>query len=370
MIKKILLITCLTACSLSPAIANNQSMLSRLKDKIASIKSLIHRDSNKRGQLQSELRHYEIHTGRISKKLNKTNKALSNQQNLLATLQKNEENTEEKLNHQRDLLNKQIQTAYMLGRQPYLKLILNQKDSDQMSRVMMYYQYIEHSRITAISDLQNTLSQIDKNKQEIQTQYETLQGLQKKQLHEKNQLTTIKKNRQQLIKRINHKIQNKTQRLQRLVSDKHRLEATIDRLNQNAQGEHFGNFAHWRGKLSWPTRGKVLPIFGTQIEQSELRWGGVLIKARDGRPIHAVANGKVVFSKWLSGYGLLVIINHGNGYMTLYGRNTTLYKKAGDTVRKGDLIATVGQSGGYQTPALYFAIRHNSKPLNPTTWCR
>lgn len=134
---------------------------------------------------------------------------------------------------------------------------------------------------------------------------------------------------------------------------------------------HFSNknFALLRGKLPWPTKGTVLHYFNTTIAKSELKSTAELISAPDEQPVYSVAPGVVVFSKWLEGYGLLIIINHGEGYMTLYGRNHSLYKHEGDQVAAGDLIATVGQSGGYEKPALYFAIRYNAKPLDPNQWC-
>ena len=320
--------------------------------------------------MQNDLKKNEIISGKISKKLYKTNHNLTQQQALLTTLKESEKGYKSKLGDQEILLSKEIQTAYMLGRQPYLKLLLNQQNSNQVSRVLMYYQYINKDRIGAIKNLQNTLAKLKNNQEQIRTQYNTLQVLQQKQKNEKIKLAGIKKNRQTLINNINDKIQGRKQRLKDLLSNKRRLEKTLAQLSKKAQGTGFGNFSRWRGKLRWPTKGKILRLFGTQIEQSELRWGGVLIKAPDGHPIHAIAKGKVVFAKWLSGYGLLIIVNHGHGYMTLYGRNNALYKTVGDSVKKGDLIATVGKSGGYQSPALYFAIRHNGKPLNPTRWCR
>ena len=125
-----------------------------------------------------------------------------------------------------------------------------------------------------------------------------------------------------------------------------------------------------RGHLIWPTTGRIKHHFGTQIGQSELKWNGVLIEASQGQTVHAVAPGKVIFAKWLQGYGLLLIIDHGNGYMTLYGRNQSLLKKVGDWVKTNTTIATAGQTGGFSQSALYFSLRHNAKPLNPEKWCK
>ena len=183
----------------------------------------------------------------------------------------------------------------------------------------------------------------------------------------------MKDNRTQLINSINNTIRDQNQVLENLNINKKRLEQTLMHLSHTpvTSKENFTyiNFAQQRGHLPWPTKGKVMHYFNSPIAQSELKWTGELIEAPDDQPVYAVAPGTVIFSKWLQGYGLLIIINHGHGYMSLYGRNHSLYKHEGDKVSAGDLIATVGQSGGYGKPALFFAIRYNAKPLDPSQWC-
>ncbi len=167
----------------------------------------------------------------------------------------------------------------------------------------MYYHYLSKDQLSAIHNLQSTLARLRQNQTSIQAQTHILQNLQKQ----------------------------------------HQIKAIMKQ-----------DFAALKGKLSWPTEGSVLPYFGIPIDQSELKWDGILIRAAEDQPVYAVASDKVVFAKWFPGYGLLLIINHGHAYMTLYGRNHNLYKKPGDMVQKGDLVATVGQSGGYEKPSALF----------------
>ena len=165
------------------------------------------------------------------------------------------------------------------------------------------------------------------------------------------------------------KIKQQHQALEVLNQNKKTLDKTLAKLNSHPRPSGQVTFAQQKGALVWPTNGEVTHRFGTKIQQSELTWSGVVLRAPAGQTVRSVADGDVIFAKWLSGYGMLVIINHGDGYMSLYGRNQTLYVKQGSRVKAGQKIATVGQTGGFDQPGLYFAIRHNAKPLNPKLWC-
>ena len=351
--------------------ANNHSRLNQLNDKIADIKAVLSHEQDKRSKYTNELKKTEIASGHILLRLEKTQSRLRQQQQLLQRLNRNTATYQNKLDNQREWLAQQIRAAYLIGRQPYLKLILNQSDAERINRILVYYRYISHDRLLAIQELQNTLSELQNNQQQIQTQTQVLQQLLRQQQQGRNKLERLKRNRHHVINQINTKIQTKSEKLDQLLGNKRLLEQTVYQLQRNAtiRAPINQNFRQLKGRLSWPTKGRILPYFGTKIYQSELRWGGILIKAPEDLPVYAIAAGKVVFAKWLPGYGLLLIISHGHGYMTLYGRTHYLYKKPGDVLSKGDLIATVGNSGGYQQPALYFAIRRNAKPLNPVDWC-
>jgi murein hydrolase activator len=368
MVKKTLILSLLSLTLLTTSVNANE--LTSLASKISSIKKQIKHDHSQRQQLQIGLSQSEIAASRISTKMTKTHRNLKQQTMLLKNLEDTNHQYHNKLKKQQAILEKQIQTAYILGRQPYLKLLLNQQDTEKVSRFLMYYHYINKNRALAIVDIKQTLQIISNNKEKIQSQHKTLQSLQSKQQLQIQQLQQTKKNRQQLIFLLSKNIQSRQQRLSLLITNKRRLEKAIAQVGNPKAAFPKADLAKLHDRLHWPTRGRVQQLFGTQIEQSELKWGGVLIKAPENQPIYAIASGKVVFSKWLAGYGFLLIISHGNGYMTLYGRNHVLYKKTGDIVRRGDEIATVGQTGGYNHPALYFAVRHNGKPINPARFIK
>ncbi|ABS78465.2 peptidase M23 [Coxiella burnetii] len=356
---------------LPEAFAATPTDLKQINHKIETLKAALSKEKNKRTFFLKRLKTAEIASGRIRLQLQKTEAALKKESQLLEKLNHDQTTYQAKLATERAELADHLRAAYMIGREPYLKLILSQNDAQRVSHLLMYYHYLSKGQLSAIHDLQSTLARLRQNQTSVQAQTHILQNLQKQQSDERAHLEALKQERQQAIGELNNKIKTKNQRLAELLADKRLLEQTLSRLEKQHQIEAImkQDFAALKGKLSWPTKGSVLPYFGIPIDQSELKWDGILIRAPEDQPVYAVAGGKVVFAKWLPGYGLLLIISHGHGYMTLYGRNHNLYKKPGDMVQKGDLVATVGRSGGYEKPALYFAIRHDAKPLNPSMWC-
>lgn len=350
---------------------NSLKDIKQLDSKIAQMQNSIAKAQNKRQVLLSALAQIETALGQCQQQLDQTNQALTQQQQQYQQVADQVKQSQQTLNQQQLVLAEQLRTAYRAGRQPYLKLLLNQQSAENLHRMLAYYRYINSAQTLIIKSIQHTLVQLKVSEDQLQKAFKTLTQLRAKQLAEKDQLTAVQRKRQQVVVQLNRSISTDRERLSQLITDKHHLESTLAKLNTQMPWEQLGRlpFAKQKGHLFWPAKGKVLHYFGTQIAKSELRWEGVLIKATQGQGVYAIANGKVVFAKWLPGYGLLIIISHGNGYMTLYGRNHQIYKQAGDIVRAGELIATVGNTGGYSEPSLYFAIRHNAKPLNPTAWC-
>ena len=356
---------------------NKTSELNNLNKNIKTIQTDLKQSSIKKSQLQNALEQTETTEAHINQQLKTTQHTLSAQQQKLQHLEQQSIPLREASNQNRLLLKQQIRAAYLFSQQPYLKLLLAPDDVTQSHRFLMYFHYITDAQIQTMKHLQQSLTACEENQNAIKHQSSKLLALKVTQLQNQQTLQKAQTERQQLMHTINHQIETKHQKLVSLLHDKLRLEKTIERLSEenSENGAHgkdvFSNepFARLRGKLPWPLHGQVRHPFGTPVYQSELKWDGTLIGAPSGHPVRAVAAGRVVFSKWMAGYGLLLIINHGSGYMTLYGRNQTLTKKVGDRVLAGDVIGTAGKSGGFQNPGLYFSIRHNAQALNPTHWC-
>lgn len=372
----------LTGVSFSAFSQDNQHLvqqnhLQQIDNEMSSLQKQLQQKKQTYSNLQQELQQIEIHHGNTTQELQKTNQQLSLHHNQLIVLQNKVNINQNNLNQQQKQLANQLRAAYMLSNQPSLKFLLEPHQQDlTTSQVFHYFHYLTTYQIISIKELKKQIMAMEQDEELLKQQYATLQELSQKKQNEKQQLANLEKNRNLLITEINQSIKNNNQRLQALANNRRQLENTLNQLHDSTLHQFIAhlvggkNFASLQGHLSWPTSGKISQSFGQSMDQSELRWDGVLISSKLNQPVYAVADGHIVFSKWLAGYGLLIIINHDHGYMTLYGRNHSLYKKAGETVHAGELIATVGQSGGYQLPELYFAIRHNAQPLDPNSWCR
>jgi murein hydrolase activator len=353
---------------------SQENQLTHLIAQIKNIKNVLQQKHDKRDALQQDLKKIETEYGETSQKRRQTEQQILDHKRQITALEKASATNKNQIQLQRQALAEQLRLAYLLQHEGPVKWLLSQQDLSHADRLLYYYQALNQYRLNSIQQLQTQLEKINHQQRDLYEEYRTLRRLEQQQQHETVNLAAMKNNRTQLMTTINQNISDQNQRLHTLYANKKRLENTLARLSRSIQPVipgHFSqqNFAQLRGRLPWPTHGVVRHYFNTPIAQSELKWNGEIIEAADEQPVFAVAAGTVVFSKWLEGYGLLLIINHGNGYMTLYGRNHSLYKQEGESVAAGEIIASVGQSGGYDKPALYFGIRYNAKPLDPNEWC-
>ena len=342
-----------------------------LDTQISTLQQTLNTEKSNRSELINSLKQTEITSGKLTQSLQHTQEQLTQQNAQLKTLNQQKAHYQAQLTQQQQSLSVYIQAAYTLGPQPFLKILLQEPQKQQKDRMLTYYHALTQQQAQHMNALKHTLNELQHTQARIIQQQNTLSSLKKAQNTQKVALSSAKKKREALIHSLDTNIQSKQSQLATYLKTQQALSQTLgDIATTDKKGEHIASiFQQHQGKLPWPIKGRISTQFGTQIKHSELRWGGTLIKAPLGQPVKAIATGQVVFAKWLEGYGLLLIINHDDGYMTLYGRNQVLYKKAGDLVHRGDIIARVGQSGGFKEPALYFAIRHNATPLNPNRWC-
>ncbi|MBP8264223.1 MAG: peptidoglycan DD-metalloendopeptidase family protein, partial [Pseudomonas sp.] len=308
------------------------------------------------------------------------------------------------------LIGIQARAAYQGGQQEYLKLLLNQQNPEKFSRTLTYYDYLSQARLEQLATFNETLRQLANVEQDIATQQNQLNEQKSALDGRREQLAEARKERQLALAKLNKDLSARDQKLKARQQEQAQLgavlktiEATLARqareaaearklelaaeqarrkdakagpgadgpLVSSSGATYGGNFASARGKLPWPVNGRLAARFGSARGGDErTKWDGVLISAGAGSQVHAVHGGRVVFADWLRGAGLLVILDHGNGYLSLYGHNQSLLKDAGQIVKAGEAIATVGTSGGQNTPALYFAIRQQGRPSDPAQWCR
>ncbi len=320
-------------------------------------------------------------------------------------MQQQRQQLEQQRSGQRDAIERQVRNAYALGRQSKMKALLNQQEPATLSRALTYYDYFNRARAEQIDGYVALLSELDTLQPQIERRAGELRGARDDLDQRRRELDRARAERERALAKLNATIKNKDQEYQQLAQDRSALEAVLKKIERAAaeaaarqrqqqaakpapaapagkpSGGGFavtatspvaGNkpFGQLRGQLPWPVAGKAVNRFGAQRGNSPLRWQGINIAAREGETVRAVHGGKVVFADWLRGSGLLLIVDHGDGYLTLYAHNQSLLRNVGDTVRAGDAIATVGNSGGQAQAGLYFEIRHRGVPSDPTAWCR
>ena len=286
-------------------------------------------------------------------------------------------------------LSGQVRAAYAMGQQDKLKLMLNQRDPALSSRMVVYYEYLNRSRLEKLANIQETVRYLDRLDKEKQTETELLEKNLVQKKTEQTALDEARKQRNDLVARLNHDFSTEEDQLSFLKQSENKLIDLIGTLENGTEANNeepepsstdritvnddsfpklTGTFSTLKGKLPLPVRGKLASMFDNPSLDD--MWKGVLINSQEGTEIKAVSKGKVAYAGTLKGYGLLIIIEHDKDYMSLYAFNQSLHKHKGDSVEAGDVIATVGQSGGRNKPGLYFEIRQNGKPVDPLAWCR
>ena len=265
----------------------------------------------------------------------------------------------------------QVRAAYMSGSQERIKLMLNQRDPAALGRLMTYYGYLNDYRAENIDAVTEHIHELLALRKAVAAAEARIAELARAQYAELTELNSAQEWRQQLLASLKGKIADEGREIERLAAqekDLSRLIAELTSILSDYPITSEDPFSRHRGRLTWPVAGTLVHDFGQPRVSDRLKWNVVVLAAPRGREIRSVYHGRVVFADWLAGLGLLVIIDHGEGYMTLYGYNETILKNTGDWVAPGDVIATVGDSGGQPIFALYFEIRRGIRPVNPNNW--
>ena len=377
-----LLLCCLALNS--TAYASQQEELDNLRNRISAMQREMDKTSESKSEVADSLRESERAISDINRKIAQLAVQQSAADARLGSLQAQQQRLSANLAGQQALLGKLIYQQYLGGRQEYLKLLLNNQDPNQVVRDLQYYQYIARGRAAWLTKLRDDISALDVASNAVLSQRSELASLRMEQASQKQTLEKEKRVRQRMLAKISIQLRQQRREISHLQRDEARLSQLVEKItkmlaqpnskslfrNDNLPTNHFDGspFGQLKGKLTLPVRGVVTNRFGAMRPESPVPWKGLFLKAPSGQPVKAIAAGQVVFADWLRGFGNLLIIDHGKGYMSLYGNNETLYKQVGDVLHGGDTIATVGNSGGNQEFGLYFELRHESKPLDPMKW--
>lgn len=351
-----------------------RQQLIQLNKESATLKKLLKQFKSERSQLQADLQSAETKIGLIQKKTRKTLRELDKEQSELKKLQGKRTQLSKEKQKQQQLISRQVVAAYQLGRQKKIKILLNQEQPEKITRALTYSDYFHQARNEQIEGYLNIINEINQLEPKIQLKTINLSRIKLQLEQEYASLLESKDARTASLSQINTSIRNSDQRLAKTNKDRVELERLLKAVEESLANikipANYQPFTHFKGKLEWPVRGKVSQKFGSPRGDSSLRWQGVKIQANEGSQIQSIHHGRVVFADWFKGSGLLVIIDHGDGYMSLYAHNQSIFKETGDWVNAGEVIATVGNSGGQTNASLYFEIRHNGRPTNPSRWCK
>ncbi len=371
----LLLVYCITVVAQSADIeqqlADQSAKRDQVRERIAGLQAAIRQAHGEHETITVQLAATEREIGELAQIMSELDQQLSVLSLDLKVLRHKQEQEQKLLVHEQGLLRRQLKSAYIMGRQERLRILLNQQDPALLSRIMAYYDYLNRARATRMQEIQRRIYKLADLKTDINSRETKFKQLKQNRMRDKFALEKAQVERRRIVSRLDHELTQSGTALEQLKQDEAQLNSLLKGIQQVLQDLDDPQqlpFLKLKGKLPWPASGRIKASFGS-VKIGSLRWDGVIISAPEGRELSAVHAGRVAYADWFRGYGLLLIIDHGDGYMSLYGHNLSLFKETGDWVETGDVIGLVGSSGVQSAAGTYFGIRHDGKAVNPAHWC-
>jgi septal ring factor EnvC (AmiA/AmiB activator) len=347
-----------------------EAQIQRLQKDIGSLQGSIRQQQGERKSLEQALRDSEADIGQLGNRLAELDQRLAELSSRASDLEGKRDSLRSALAANSDQLQRQLRKQYRLGSQPRLQLLLNQQDPEHIDRMLHYFDLINGELVAQLSLYQQQLAALESTEAALDDTQADLLASRNELQAQRQQLDKARETRKATLAQLSKSIGSKQASLKRLEADRRQLESVLADIEKALKAAKLAresrSLTQHKGQLPWPVDGRLVRSFGNN--DSGVSYDGLLIAAPAGREVRAVHRGRVVFSDWLRGYGLLLIIDHGSGYMSLYGHSQRLLKEPGAWVDAGDAVATVGNSGGYTEPSLYFAVRYNGKPTDPGRW--
>lgn len=354
------------------SVAAHERQRQELRRRIAALQQKLELTRSEKDNLSAELGGLEKQIGVMLANLKQLDERRGKLEKQRQRLQQQLQVQQGRLEEGKQVLGRLIRSAWINGREERLKLFLNQQDPALISRILTYHDYFTRTRTRKLQELHEFIVSVDRLAMQIERQQKELGTLQQQYRQEQRQLAERQRERQALLKRLETRLREQGEQLTRWQEDELHLAGLIEQIQvvvatlEMPEQEDFGAR---KGRLIWPLAGRLANRFGAE-KIGNLRWDGVIIEAREGTEVRAVHAGRVAYADWLRGYGLLIIIEHGGGFMTLYGHNQSLFKEVGDWVAEKEVIGLAGNSGGSTTAGVYFGVRYQGKARNPLHWCR
>jgi septal ring factor EnvC (AmiA/AmiB activator) len=347
--------------------------LQQLQRDITRINREISSASARRNTLQQQLQQSEVKLGKLQRDITNNKRNIGKSSQEIAALEQQRATQEKARNQQQARIAMELKTAWQLGQQGQVKVLLNQESPHTVARAMGYYRYFFAARNELLAQYRETLRQLQELEQRIATTLAQLDTQRQTLEQQQQNLVKAQSNRALAVANLSSSISTKGEQLKQKKQDREELEDLLQAIEVAVVNlvvpDNYQAFNSARGEMPWPVKGKPSNRFGRWRTEGKMRWQGITIPAREGATVKAIHHGRVVYSDWLRGSGLLLIIDHGDGYMSLYAHNQSLLREVGEWVTAGTPISTVGSSGGQDRAALYFEIRHQGKPTNPAKWC-
>ncbi|MDP6967624.1 MAG: peptidoglycan DD-metalloendopeptidase family protein [Gammaproteobacteria bacterium] len=363
---------CHAATNQEPNKAQLEQRMQTLQKDIKELQNWLQQSQQKASKLSQQLASSERQISTLNKRMRERQNSLTHLRNKIQALQEQASQLQDSLFEQEILLAVHLRQQYQLQQRQASGLLFSLTDAADASRMMAYFRYLHQAQAEQLTAYRHSLDRLN----EVQQQQADTELALQQELHQlaqqETKLVTARSQQTVAASQLQQERQSKKTQLADSNAAKRQIKDLLEQLEialKKAQISSLGQpFAKRQKQLSWPLQGSVLNRFGQQQTQYPLSENGWLIKAKPGSNVQAVHGGQVVFANWLKGYGLLLIIDHGEGYLTLYGQNQSLYKEVGDKVETGELIANSGKTGGQQISALYFSIRKNGQPQDPRHW--
>ena len=358
-----------------------QKDLTELRARIDKLKREIDSAEEDKADVLDGLKQSEQAISQINRGLHEMAQERQEVSTTLGTAQQQSKQTRARIQAQQNLLAKLLYQQYVNGSQDTMRLVLNLQNPNEITRQVAYYGYLSRSRATLITSLRNDLQEAEAAETVVKEKHAELVQIEAKQLSERRALQQEANTHKRTLSKLDRQIGDRRKQVAQLERDEKRLTRLLERLAQAMATKKStahksgprpnsasGDFTKLKGHLKLPVSGELSNRFGTKRSDTGTSWKGLFIRANTGSPVKALGPGQVVFADWLRGFGNLIIVDHGDGYMSLYGNNEALLKQEGDSVAAGDSIAQVGNSGGNAESGLYFEVRYHSRAIDPLQW--
>jgi len=351
-----------------------RAQLQQLEAEIKRISADISAASSRHDELQGQLRRSEVELGELQREITKIEQAQEAGAKQLVELEEQRAQLQQARDKQRARIAQELKMAWQIGRQGQIKIVLNQEDPHTVARTLGYYRYFFRARNTLLESYRATLRELEQVEQRIDTALAEAKARGETLAQQQAELTTAQAARKKTLGELSASISSSSAQLKQKEQDRQQLEELLRAIEKAVVEldlpENYASFESAKGKMAWPVAGRHSNQFNRPRNEGKMRWQGITIPATEGTKVKAIHHGRVVYADWLRGSGLLLIIDHGDGYMSLYAHNESLLREAGEWVTAGTPVSTVGNTGGEDRAALYFEIRHNGKPTDPAQWCK